>query len=269
MDYAPEGDITRFDPEDIADAVEWQGEADLLLKSLLDVGFIDEIDGMICIHDWFDYAGRLVEKREKNNERKRKSRLKQKENEGHAPVTRDGGVTDAPDTGLPNQHNQHNQTEPNQPNLTEPQPTQPENENMSGSISEIIELNPYRVFEQEGFGTISPVIKDQMEDMIVTYGSRWVCEAMKKAVVSGKRRVNYVEGILKNWKADGIDEPWTKEPPPSNNGGKSYGRGGKPNIQVVQPVTDPNESDISEEEHAAMMKFAAEQMAKKAAGGVS
>lgn len=72
-------------------------------------------------------------------------------------------------------------------------------------------INPYRIFENEGFGTISPVLKDQIDDLVETYGEHWFAEAIKIAVVSGKRSLAYVNGILKRWKTGGINEPWTEE----------------------------------------------------------
>lgn len=118
MDYAQDGDISKYDKEDIADAVHWEGDAESLYSALLGSKFIDD-DGKI--HDWFDYAGRLVEKREQNKERKRRSRANKKtEESSHAPVTRDTSVTDDSVTGLPNQTKpnptQQNHTQPNQNN---------------------------------------------------------------------------------------------------------------------------------------------------------
>jgi len=185
MDYAQDGDLSRFDPDDIADACHWPGETELL-RALIEAGFVDED---LYIHDWHEYAGRLIEKREQNKERKRKSRAR------HAPVTRPSQASDevvtetsAPVTGLPN-HTIPNQTI----------------NSSSGSNSA---ENPFRLFETEGFGTISSVIKDRMNAMIDDYGERWVCEAMKTAVYYGKRNLSYVDAILKRWKAEGIDHPW-------------------------------------------------------------
>lgn len=117
MDYAPEGELSKFEHDDIADAMQWEGDPDQLVSVLTDARFLDKNGCELVIHDWFDYAGRLLEKREQNNERKRRSREKKKKSEdGHADVTRDGNVTSEGVTGLPNL------TEPNQPNL----PTQKE-----------------------------------------------------------------------------------------------------------------------------------------------
>lgn len=254
MDYAPDGDLTKFEPDDIADAMQWEGDADQLLSVLTDARFIDQDNGHLLIHDWFNYAGRLIEKREQNTQRKRKSREKAKQSDDrHAFVTRDTTVTNEGVTGLPNQHNQHNITEPNQPYQTEQQPTEPNPINPVGSSRPEFEMNPYRMFENEGFGTISPVIKDQIDDMLITYGERWICEAMKRSVVAGKRKISYVEGILKNWKAEGIDEPWTKEQPKKRTGSQS--KSGKPSIPIMTNEPPPD-NQLTDEQMAEMMEFA-------------
>nr|WP_242211475.1 DnaD domain protein [Paenibacillus polymyxa] len=82
------------------------------------------------------------------------------------------------------------------------------------------------------------------------YGNRWLCEAMKKAVVAGKRSMSYVNGILKNWKAEGIDEPWTKEKPPNKGGGRS----GKQPIDIIQDHEPAPE--ISQEEYDELLRLA-------------
>jgi DnaD/phage-associated family protein len=70
------------------------------------------------------------------------------------------------------------------------------------------EKNPFWIFENEGFGTISDLIAQKINYMIDDYSERWVIEAMKLAIYQNKRSISYVEGILKRWKAEGIDTPW-------------------------------------------------------------
>ncbi|WP_438498059.1 DnaD domain-containing protein [Paenibacillus sp. IHBB 3054] len=109
----------------------------------------------------------------------------------------------------------------------------------------------FRMFENEGFGTISDVIKDQINDFIKDYSARWLCEAMKKAVLAGKRNLGYVQGILKRWKADGIDEPWTKDKPPEQTGnrGNRGGHSGKQHIEITKNnLTPPTPEEIAEHE---------------------
>lgn len=121
----------------------------------------------------------------------------------------------------------------------------------------------FRMFENEGFGTISDVTKQHINEFIQDYTERWLCEALKKAVLAGKRNLGYVQGILKRWKSEGIDEPWTKDKPPEQTGGRGPrgGYSGKPHIEVVKPTTDgPTPEDI-----ALQQKLLAELQAKKEA----
>lgn len=68
-----------------------------------------------------------------------------------------------------------------------------------------IVVNSYSVFQSEGFGTISSYLKQEIDAMVDEYSDEWVCDAMRTAVKSGKRKLTFVQGILKNWRADGRD----------------------------------------------------------------
>lgn len=75
MDYASDGNLARYEPADIADAMDWDQDAQSLVESLHNAGFIDmKDDGTFQIHDWYEYAGRLIERRAEDAERKRKGR---------------------------------------------------------------------------------------------------------------------------------------------------------------------------------------------------
>lgn len=80
LDYAQDGDITDFGADGIADACEWPKDSAVLYTALRDcglregAGFIEEIDGRIVLHDWYDYAGRLIEQRAFYAERARRKR---------------------------------------------------------------------------------------------------------------------------------------------------------------------------------------------------
>lgn len=58
-------------------------------------------------------------------------------------------------------------------------------------------------FEQNGFGTINFTIKEILMSLIEQYPVEWILEAMKVAVKANIRRLDYVEGILKRWNANG------------------------------------------------------------------
>lgn len=109
-DYAQEGDLSRFDPLDIAIGAEWEGNPDLFLDALIRSGFVDrdEDGGGLSIHDWHDYAGKLIERRAKNAERMRAARAGTKPKRAtHVQGTQRARAT------LPNTTKQ-NTTEPNQ-----------------------------------------------------------------------------------------------------------------------------------------------------------
>ncbi|WP_342419835.1 hypothetical protein [Paenibacillus sp. FSL H8-0168] len=78
MDFAQDGDISRYGPDDIADAIEWEGDSEQLYSALVEAGFIDETETGHEIHDWYAYAGRLIETRKKDADRKRRDREKRK-----------------------------------------------------------------------------------------------------------------------------------------------------------------------------------------------
>lgn len=65
---AEDGDLDVFPPRVIARACCWPGSAVDLVKALKAAGFVDE-DGRI--HDWAQYAGRLMDRRARNRERMR------------------------------------------------------------------------------------------------------------------------------------------------------------------------------------------------------
>jgi len=106
MDYARnDGNLSKYDADDIADAVLWTGDANELLNCLIKSGFVDDTSDGLVIHDWMQYIGKLLEKLATDAERKRKSRDKNKMSDGcPADVHVTAQVT------IPNQ--------PNQPNLT-------------------------------------------------------------------------------------------------------------------------------------------------------
>ena len=95
LEYASDGDISKYDATDIADALQWDGDPEELVNALINcgphgsVGFIEKTDEGIFLHDWDKYGGRLFEKREKN--RIRQARLREK-NASNENVARDESV---------------------------------------------------------------------------------------------------------------------------------------------------------------------------------
>lgn len=98
VDYAPDGDLSALEVEEIAEMADWQGDAQAFYAALVKAEFID-VDP--CrIHDWEQYGGRLLTKREANAERQRKHRERvtntppePAESVSNASVTRDVRVS--------------------------------------------------------------------------------------------------------------------------------------------------------------------------------
>jgi hypothetical protein len=121
LDYAQDGDLTSHDPSDVADAVDYAGKPEALLDALAGcgvgggAGFLDRNGDGLRIHDWHDYAGRLIEKRRADAARKRESRTVARPPD--VQRTSNGRPADDPRDGA--------RTEPNR---TEPNLTQPKNQ---------------------------------------------------------------------------------------------------------------------------------------------
>jgi hypothetical protein len=85
LKYAPDGDLTSFDDVDLAEGAMWEGGAQVFSAALHDAGFIDaSAEGepwAIRLHDWDDYGGKYIERRERNAERMREKRAT-----GHYPM---------------------------------------------------------------------------------------------------------------------------------------------------------------------------------------
>lgn len=76
MDYAQDGNVSRYDAEDVAEAVHWRGSADDLVSALVAAGFLDETEDGNVIHDWEDYGGKVLADAESARARANKSRAK-------------------------------------------------------------------------------------------------------------------------------------------------------------------------------------------------
>ena len=129
--YAPNGDLSRFDPDVIADAAGWDDDPGQFVRAMIAAGFLDED---LAIHDWDAYAGRLLDRREANARRMREAREKARvATNGSEPPLR-GANIDSVDvetraahaTGTRASHVQGLQNRTEQ-NLTGPDTTPPPN----------------------------------------------------------------------------------------------------------------------------------------------
>lgn len=66
LEYAQDGDLSQYEPDEIAEAACYEGDGGEFLAALQRARFV-ESDGQL--HDWEDYAGRLLEKRRTDADR--------------------------------------------------------------------------------------------------------------------------------------------------------------------------------------------------------
>ncbi len=76
MDFAEDGNLGDFESWELADAAMWEGDPDEFVDGLVTVGFIDQTEAGGELHDWHDYAGKLIQRRKEDAERKRLARQK-------------------------------------------------------------------------------------------------------------------------------------------------------------------------------------------------
>lgn len=116
LDYAPDGNLESLEGVDIATGALWEGDPDLFIASMSTAGFIDYLEDSPVIHDWMEYAGKLIDRRKANSERKRQARA------GVSP----GRLTDVPETSHGHPKDVLRTSEATEPNSTEPTvPTEP------------------------------------------------------------------------------------------------------------------------------------------------
>ncbi|WP_088186362.1 DnaD domain protein [Desulfosporosinus sp. FKA] len=101
LDFAQDGNLTEFDAFDLAAASEWDGDEKTFVAALISAGWIDgnpeDPDGQKYIHDWKEYTGKLIEKREEDAARKREDREKkrlQKTNHFETPTNTSSSSTE-------------------------------------------------------------------------------------------------------------------------------------------------------------------------------
>ena len=77
LEVTPKGDLSGFRDAEIAEAAGWtRRDKECFVRALIEAGFL-ETD--YRIHDWDDYAGDLLMRREKDRLRKQKQRLLDRE----------------------------------------------------------------------------------------------------------------------------------------------------------------------------------------------
>ena len=107
LDNAPDGNLTHISNRAIATGADYSGDRDRFCTALVEAGWVDQDGDRRDLHDWLDYAGRLLEMRLANRDKVRRFR----QNKANVTVT----------TPLPLRYSNHDVTaNPTVPNRTIP-----------------------------------------------------------------------------------------------------------------------------------------------------
>ncbi len=60
MSFAQDGDLTKYDAEEIAFGMMWDGDPEQLLEALVASGFLDLVKGKLKVHNWDEYGGKRL-----------------------------------------------------------------------------------------------------------------------------------------------------------------------------------------------------------------
>lgn len=98
MSYAQDGDLTKFDAEEIAFGMMWEGEPEKLVEALVASGFLDLKKGRLAVHNWDEYGGKRLRAMQNDATRKRKARQREAEkaSDRQEPVQQVSGEKPAP-----------------------------------------------------------------------------------------------------------------------------------------------------------------------------
>ena len=79
LDYAPDGDLSRFTDEDIAVACAWDDAPEDIVRHLVECGFLDRSDAELTVHDWWEYGESLLLQRQAHRDRSKTQYERSKE----------------------------------------------------------------------------------------------------------------------------------------------------------------------------------------------
>lgn len=212
LDNADDGNLSGLNDTEIAAAAGWhKGRATEFVTALSEAGFIDA--GTRQLHDWEDYAGKLIDRRRRNAERKRQARAVERE---------DVHRTDAGRTQHVPRMSGATQPDPTRPNQTQQNPTLPPPPTPSSAAGGgLVDSDFGRICQlyEENIGKLTVNAKGRLEELSYDYSALWFEGAVKEAVTHNARNLAYVEAVLKRWGEEGFQ---SGVPPGNKSKAKGY-----------------------------------------------
>lgn len=246
IDNAQDGNLDGVSDRAIAVGAGWKGDHRLFVAAMFEAGWLDADR---TIHDWWEYAGRLIERRRSEADRKAASRTqwesaardRRKTGAGQAAPTNEeedgtgaGQAQDRLRPGAGQAQDRRKTGGVTVPYLTVPNPTVPNTTNTTttppapapeeseqarpltaaaDSSSDALSRCMTAWTNATGF-TVSRTVADAMLFLLETVPEDWVVDAIKETALNGKRSWNYTAAILARWQTDGreVAPPANQEP---------------------------------------------------------
>lgn len=221
LDNAPDGDLSGISDQTLAEVSgfvdgmslrsgkRFEARCHQCGDALRSTGFI-EVDTN-RLHDWDDYAGRLVDQRRLSLEQRRlggQRRMAKLSPDARRMLAEQAAnarwnASSSRDTMLAEQAKMPatvpNSTLPNSTlprTTTTPIPSPPPGESSSSSSSVT------EIWRKE-IGELTPAVAAELELAEARYPAQWIVEAIRQASLANQRNWRYIAGILANWRKRG------------------------------------------------------------------
>ena len=196
IDNAEDGDLTEFSPAALSEAACWRKKPREFVAALELTGWIDVSDGGSShLHDWSDYAGRLIDRRRTDRERKRIIRTQVADGARTIRRLSSGQFADGPQTVAVNR--------------TVPNPTVPAAAAGARDDDPVLTRCTQAYDGLMGSAATTLPLIAQIRDWIESMQGlpydvgAWFEDACTEAALHDGRNLKYVLAILKRWKREG------------------------------------------------------------------
>lgn len=212
MDFAEDGDLSGYDSYEIAEAAMWEGDPDEIVDALVHARFLDRSDdGGLVLHDWDEYAGRLIERRARDRERKRRERAAKRASRGDGDVreTSAGHPQDIRETSCVTvPYQDHNLTSGSIDNALGTREEESATSGFQPATATDVMIADDSITPGQFFERLWSVYPPTIDDLLSSYEDKLHPSAVKWAVyearLAGQRRASYLRAILDRLVAQGL-----------------------------------------------------------------
>ena len=196
-----DGTLPNLGAEEIAAALDFTGKKGAsVVAALVECGYLELTGNVYKIHDWYDYAGKLADKREDDKRRKKEQREREQGKEDHR--TEHGSPADVTRTSGGN------------PLVTVPNRTVPNKEGVGVGVIRAREddtdeppndlARVMRFFQDRINTTPSPMCIEYLKSYTESLGADVVLHACEIAIDERKPNWSYIQGILRRYEQNDL-----------------------------------------------------------------